>query len=312
MTHSRGSSASPDTPERIVSAAAVGRLRTIDLSGANGRVAPGSCYLRDTPALNQHSGSQPDLFVSWTAVDAGTRTLDVILYFHGFAVDGEREALLSDFVDVSGLDPMKGGESLADRKRPTIAIVPRGNASPTRSPSTPYWPYSFPAVANGGATRLISDVLQSFSSASQPISGIAGALQLGRLIVMGHSGGRTGVIEVLKDRDHPPDEVYLFDALYGDPGSALSDWIAGVIGNSSRHQRMWIGHLDGTAAISNRVRELCAAAIGRAPSGQQADLHERLRVVAVEGSHMGVPRRYARALLAVDDATPAVTDASAD
>ena len=88
----------------------------INLIVGDGKIAPGSCYLSDTPALAQHHGSQPDLLLSWTAIDLAARSVDVILYFHGFAVSGEKQALLSDFVKVSGLDLMKGARFCRPQK----------------------------------------------------------------------------------------------------------------------------------------------------------------------------------------------------
>ncbi len=100
----------------------------IDLHVSDGKVTPGSCYLRDTEALAHHDGSQPDLFLSWTAIDVAARSVDVVLYFHGFAISGKRQALLSDFVEVSGLDLMKGGKSLADRQTPRGGTAPISEA----------------------------------------------------------------------------------------------------------------------------------------------------------------------------------------
>ena len=280
--------------------------QAIHLTADAGEVAPGCCYLSETPALETHIGSQPDLFLAWTAVGADASELDVVLYFHGFAVIGEKTAQLRDFVAVSGLDPGSGGKSLADRKRPTLAIVPRGSASPERSPHTPFWPYAFPALAHGGAATLVSDLVRSFSAARQAAIVTAPPLQVGRFIVAGHSGGGRGVVGTLAGGHLTPDEVYLFDALYGDPGQPLSDWIDALVDSPSRRRRLWIGYLPGTADNSRLVERRCEAAIAGAAAGLQAGLRQRLCIVPVEGGHMDVPRRYARSLLAADEVPPSV------
>ncbi len=271
----------------------------IDLHVSDGKVTPGSCYLRDTEALAHHDGSQPDLFLSWTAIDVAARSVDVVLYFHGFAISGKRQALLSDFVEVSGLDLMKGGKSLADRQTPTIAIVPRGHASPTPSSSTPYWPYSFPALVDGGADKLISDALKAFASARKQQSGLADdSLERDRLILMGHSGGGKGVVGTLPGLGTPADEIYLFDALYDDPRPALADWIATVIREyPSEDRRLWIGYRGGTAPISEAVQAAAANVIAGSPASKQAGLRKCLVVEKAKGEHMDVPRRYSRGLL---------------
>ena len=275
----------------------------INLIVGDGKIAPGSCYLSDTPALAQHHGSQPDLFLSWTAIDLAAPSVDVIVYFHGFAVSGEKQAPLSDFVKVSGLDLMKGGESLADRKRPTIAIVPRGNASPEASPSTPFWPYRFPALFGGGADRLVADTLKAFASARKQQGGPDENIGCDRLILMGHSGGGKAVVGVLPGLATPADEVYLFDALYDDPRPALSNWIATLIGDyPAEDRRMCIRYLGGTAPLSKAVQAACATAVGGAPDAKQAGLRKCSVVEEAKGEHMEVPRRYARGLLATGDA----------
>ena len=89
----------------------------ITISGDN--VNPGEAYLEDTPVLRPHVGTQPDLFLRWNDIPLAAASVDVVVHLHGFSQQGG-EMPLAAKVAGSGLD-------LSGRKRPTIALLPRGN-----------------------------------------------------------------------------------------------------------------------------------------------------------------------------------------
>ena len=82
-------------------------------------VAPGEAYLGDTPVLRSHAGTQPDLFLRWNEIPIAASAIDVVVHLHGFSQQ-RGEMPLAEKVAGSGLD-------LTGRKRPTIALLPRGN-----------------------------------------------------------------------------------------------------------------------------------------------------------------------------------------
>ncbi|MBV9826504.1 MAG: hypothetical protein JO001_12675 [Alphaproteobacteria bacterium] len=167
-----------------------------------GTIPAGERYLSDTPTLRMHAGTQPDLFLWWNAIPADAAAIDVVVHLHGFSQQ-RGEMALSEKVARSGLD-------LSGRTRPTLALLPRGNW--VRST----W-YDFPALLDGGFDALIDYGLRQLSR----------PLPLARLIVTGHSGGVMPIIDALPTMSRTPDELHLFDGLYGhDP--ALGDPMQGM------------------------------------------------------------------------------------
>ncbi len=110
----------------------------ITLSGE--MIAAGEAYLADTPVLRSHVGTQPDLLLRCNEIPLDTDAVDVVVYLHGFSQQG-RAMALAEKAASSGLD-------LSGRKRPTIALLPRGN-------SLRYTWYDFPALLSGGIDRLV-------------------------------------------------------------------------------------------------------------------------------------------------------------
>lgn len=168
---------------------------------AQSMVLPGEAYLSETPLLRRHAGTQPDLFLRWNAVPLGTKTLDVVVFLHGFSQQGAQMPL-AEKVARSGLD-------LSGRTRPTLALLPRGNWIRHS------W-YDFPALLDGGLDRLVACGLEHFAAAlpGRP------ALKLDRLILAAHSGGGMPAVDAVAGARGAPDEFYVFDGLYGrDPAS---------------------------------------------------------------------------------------------
>jgi hypothetical protein len=177
---------------------------SIAISG--NRVLPGEAYLSDTPVLRSHAGTQPDLFLRWNEIPLSIASVDVVVFLHGFSQEG-RAMTLGDKVMRSGLD-------LAGRTRPTLAMIPRGNW-------LRHYYYDFPALLSGGVDQLIDDGLRYFAQAiAAASSGAPGALAVDRFVLAAHSGGGMPAVDVIAGARRPPDELHVFDGLYGrDPAT---------------------------------------------------------------------------------------------
>ncbi len=162
-----------------------------------GTVAPGETYLTDTPVLVGHAGTQPDLFLRWNEVPDAPEAIDVVVHLHGFSQQGEAMAL-AEKVPRSGLD-------LCGRNRPTLAVLPRGNWIRQS------W-YDFPALLDGGLDRLIEYAVARFTQ-GRSLAGHSPAVE--RLILTAHSGGGMPAVDALAGLHRPPDELHIFDGLYG-------------------------------------------------------------------------------------------------
>jgi hypothetical protein len=167
---------------------------------------PGETFLSDTPTLAAHQGTQPDLFLRWNHIPAAATAIDVVVFLHGFSQSGGAMPL-SEKIERSGL-------ILTGRDRPTLAMLPRGNW-------TRHYYYDFPALLEGGIDLLLAYGLHR-------ISEIRGRLlALDRFILAAHSGGGMPAIDIIAGAQAQPDELYVFDGLYGrDP--ALGDPLAGI------------------------------------------------------------------------------------
>ncbi|MGE5268350.1 MAG: hypothetical protein ACM3JG_01615 [Thiohalocapsa sp.] len=166
-------------------------------------IEAGELYLSDTPLLRGHAGTQPDLFLCWNAIPADAAALDVVVHLHGFSQQGH-DMPLAEKVTRSGLD-------LGGRRRPTLAALPRGNWIRHS------W-YDFPALLHGGLDRLIEYALEQLRDRGLPARNApAGNAvpKVDRLIVTAHSGGVMPAIDLLPGLRRPPDELHLFDGLYG-------------------------------------------------------------------------------------------------
>src|SRR5205823_238223 len=108
----------------------------------------------------------------------------------------------------------RSGLDLSGRTRPTIALLPRGNW-------IRHYYYDFPALLAGGIDCLTEEALGYFAdglaaAASEP----PGAPAADRLILTAHSGGGMPAIDVIPGMRRPPDELFIFDGLYGrDPAA---------------------------------------------------------------------------------------------
>jgi hypothetical protein len=177
----------------------------ITLSGQN--VMAGEAWLPDTPVLRAHVGTQPDLLLRWNDIPLAAGAVDVVVFLHGFSQQG-RDMPLAEKVASSGLD-------LSGRKRPTLALLPRGNW-------LRYTWYDFPALLSGGIDHLVEYGLERFAGALRRET-----LAAERLILAAHSGGGMPAVDAIAAAQRPLDELYVFDGLYG-RNPATGDTMQGI------------------------------------------------------------------------------------
>lgn len=251
----------------------------IAIAGAS--LCPGEAYLADTPALRPHAGTQPDLFLRWNAIPLDAPAVDVVVHLHGFSQQG-RDMPLSEKVPRSGLD-------LSGRERPSLALLPRGNW-------IRHYYYDFPALLAGGIDALIAYALGRLADAA----GIR-ALAADRLILSAHSGGVMPALDTLAGAQRVPDELYLFDGLYGrdpnldDPArdlECIDGWLAGRLAQPGRAGALRIAYIEReTGPMSRDIAALLAKRLARADPALAAGLARRYRV-----EQSGVPHGYVAAI----------------
>ena len=182
------------------------RFRGKDDLDAMPDLLPGENYRSDAPPLAAHRGTQPDLFLRWNHIPAGATAVDVVVFLHGFS-QSKGEMHLGEKVERSGM-------ILTGRRRPTLAMLPRGNW-------IRHYYYDFPALLDGGIDLLIAYGLHRLGE----MRGTPGALD--RFILGAHSGGGMPAIDIIAKSQAQPDELYIFDGLYGrDP--AEGDPLEGI------------------------------------------------------------------------------------
>jgi hypothetical protein len=249
----------------------------IDISGES--ILPGEGYLSDTPALRAHAGTQPDLFLRWNEIPLAAQTIDVAVHLHGFSQQ-RGEMQLAEKVPRSGLD-------LTGRPRPTLALLPRGNWIERT------W-YDFPALLDGGLDRLVEYALEHFANGR--------SLSVDRCILSGHSGGGMPAIDAIAGADRPPDELFVFDGLYGrDPSAGdplqgietVDRWLGERFAQEpNRPGALRVVYIERqTGPFSRAVAALIERHIAAAAPGLEPILAQRYRV---ERSH--VPHGYVAAV----------------
>ena len=253
-----------------------GQQLTLTMAGDN--VVAGEAYVADTPVLRPHAGTQPDLFLRWNEVPLTAAAIDVVVHLHGFSQQGGAMAL-AEKVPRSGLD-------LSGRTRPTLALLPRGNW-------IRHTYYDFPALLDGGIDRLIAYGVERFAAA-------IGRPELGmdRFVLSAHSGGGMPAIDAIAGAARPPDELYIFDGLYGrdprlgDPmqGVEIVDrWLGERLAREPERQgALRIIYIERqTGPFSRAVGGLIAGHLRAAEPVRVADLARRYRV-----EPSGVPHGY--------------------
>jgi hypothetical protein len=233
-------------------------------------VLPGEGYLADTPVLRSHAGTQPDLFLRWNEIPRAVAAIDVVVHLHGFSQQGGAMPL-AEKVRRSGLD-------LSRRKRPTLALLPRGNW-------IRHTYYDFPALLDGGIDRLVGHAVECFGEAI----GAPGGLSIDRFILTAHSGGGMPAVDAVAGATRPPDELFIFDGLYGrdarlgDPMRGLEviqRWLGDRLAREpARAGALRVVYIERqTGRFSRAVGELIARHLKETDPTRTADLARRYRV----------------------------------
>jgi hypothetical protein len=250
-------------------------------------VVPGETYLYDTPVLHLHAGTQPDLYLCWNAVPPGAAALDIVVHLHGFSREGAK-MLLSEKVARAGLD-------LSGRRRPTLALLPRGNW-------LRYSWYDFPALLAGGIDRLIDYALQRFLAAASPPA-------IDRFILTAHSGGGMPALDAIAGARRPPDEFFVFDGLYGrDPAGGnpmqglevVDSWLGErLAGEPARPGALRVIYIEQqTGRFSRQVQALIERRFSGVDPALAATLGRRYRVERSGVPHAHIARHCHKTLLA--------------
>ncbi|MBV8736599.1 MAG: hypothetical protein JO007_04950 [Alphaproteobacteria bacterium] len=256
-------------------------------------ILPGQGYLAETPVLQGHAGTQPDLFFRWNAIPRSGSHIDVVVHLHGFSRSGETMPL-SEKVSRSGLD-------LSRRTRPTLALLPRGNW-------LRYSWYDFPAMLGGGIDRLIDYSVARFVAAAA----IPREIEVDRFILSAHSGGGMPAIDAIAGAQRPPDEFYVFDGLYGrDPATGdpmrgletVDRWLGERLAREpSRPGALRIIYIEQqTGPLSRRVGELIAKYLAVFYPDEAAKFGRRYRVEPSAVPHAHIAERCGPDLLAAAD-----------
>jgi hypothetical protein len=268
-------------------------MQDLSVAQSDGGVTPGESYLEETPLLRTHAGTQPDLFLRWNRIPISAQTLDVVVHLHGFSQRGG-EMPLAEKVERSGLD-------LFGRTRPTLAMLPRGNW-------IRHYYYDFPALLSGGIDQLVDYGVSQFSRAlaSPPFA-------VDKFILTAHSGGGMPAVDIIGEASRPPDELYIFDGLYGrDPtsGSPLRglEVIEAWLGTRWQREPEREGALrviyieQQTGPFSRKVAELIARHLASADPARAESLARRYRVEVSGVQHSQIARRCMSELLTSPDA----------
>ena len=253
---------------------------------------PGEAYLSDTPLLRAHRGTQPDLYLCWNPIPSGAVAIDVIVHLHGFSRAGGGMPL-SEKVATSGLD-------LAGRRRPTLAMLPRGNW-------LRYSWYDFPGLVAGGLDRLVE-----YGTAWLAARICQPGLQVDRLLLSAHSGGGMPAVDAIAAAARQPDEFFVFDGLYGrDPAGGnpmlgietVDRWLAARLARESERQgALRVLYIEQqTGAFSRRVAALIDRRLAAFDPGSAAALASRYRVEPALVPHAHIARRCLPELLAAAD-----------
>ena len=258
---------------------------------SDGVGAAGEAYLTDTPMLSTHAGTQPDLFLRWNAIPLDAAAVDVVVHLHGFSRAGAAMAL-AEKVPRSGLD-------LSGRTRPTLAVLPRGNW-------LRYSWYDHPAMLAGGLDRLTEYALARFA---EGLPGAPGRLDIDRLILTAHSGGGMPAIDAIAAARRAPDELHVFDGLYGrDPAAGdpmrgietIEAWLGRRLAREpERPGALRVVYIEQqTGPFSRRVGEVIKRVLGAAEPELAAELCRRYRVELSTWPHGRIAERCGPDLLA--------------
>ena len=249
---------------------------------------PGEIFLSDTPPLAAHKGTQPDLFLRWNDIPQAASAVDVVIFLHGFS-QAKGEMRLGEKVERSGM-------ILTGRQRPTLAMLPRGNW-------IRHYYYDFPALLGGGIDLLLAFGLHQFGEVRGRV------IALDRFILGAHSGGGMPAIDIIANSQAQPDELYIFDGLYGrDPAEGdplegidiVDRWLAArFAAEPERPGALRVPFIEReTGPFSRAVGRLVAAHLDKADPSLRPALARRYRAEASGVQHSQIARIALPELLA--------------
>jgi hypothetical protein len=180
-------------------------------------------------------------------------------------------------------------------------MLPRGNW-------IRHYYYDFPALLSGGIDQLVDYGVSLFSRALA-----SHAFAVDRFILAAHSGGGMPAVDIIAEASRPPDELFVFDGLYGrDPASGNPlrglDVIEAWLDDRVRREPERAGALrvvyieQQTGPFSRKVGELIARHLASADLARAKSLARRYRVEISGVQHSQIARRCAPELLAAPDA----------
>jgi hypothetical protein len=268
-------------------------MQDLSVAQSDAGVSPGESYLEKTPLLRAHAGTQPDLFLRWNRIPISAQTLDVVVHLHGFSRQGG-EMPLAEKVERSGLD-------LSGRTRPTLAMLPRGNW-------IRHYYYDFPALLAGGIDQLVDYGVSQFSRALA-----SHHFAVDKFILAAHSGGGMPAVDIIAEASRPPDELYIFDGLYGrDPASGnplrglevIEAWLGDRLQREpEREASLRVIYIEQqTGPFSRKVAELIARRLASADPARAESLARRYRVEVSGVQHSQIASRCMPELLTSPDA----------
>lgn len=150
----------------------------------------------------------------------------MIVHFHGHRTTAERALAAHEL-----------REQLVDSRQNAILVVPQGPVMAADSSCGKL-------EAPGGLTRLLDEVLATLAHEAASALGPAGIsrnAQVGTVCLSAHSGGYHAAAACVKAGGVEINEVYLFDALYGDADS-FRDWVVAGKGRRLRARHKLVSY----------------------------------------------------------------------
>jgi hypothetical protein len=140
-----------------------------------------------------------------------------------------------------------------------------------------------------------------------------GTLAMDRFILAAHSGGGMPAVDVIAGARRPPDELFVFDGLYGrDPATGnpmqgletIDRWLGERLARELERQgALRVIYIEQqTGPFSRNVAELIASRLANVESALAAVRRRRYRVEASRVPHSQIARRCLPELLAGSDA----------
>lgn len=263
-----------------------------------------------------HGGTGENVFLRWNAVAGALEAIDVVVHLHGYSPHAPSRPMFEEVVAKSGLD-------LSGRSRPTLGVIVRGKkitpeemaaesaAGGSPNPNR----YTFGGLTSEGGLGLEQLLGQLLEWWGRTYLGREArrVIPVDRLIFTAHSGGGAALNKLLRQhgvrRVCNPDEVFVFDAVYGAPGQQ-GDGIAAWA--KQRIAAETAGGAPGALRIVHTSETTPGSAWVIGQVGPQTPQTEpRYRAEPVTTTHDEVATTYGRALLA-DASTNIVATDGAD